>query len=86
MSDIELNHVPDEVIRGDYDFFLVQYDLGLPNMDPVGDDDPIAKWVAKLNRIAAQLGEIEYISHPSSWHEQTADLRAKYAKLAKAGS
>lgn len=47
--------------------------------------DPVAAWVTSLNRIAGEMDEICVTTHPSAWHEQTADLRDKYVKLAKRG-
>ena len=41
------------------------------------------QWAGKLNKLAYKIAEIEQSSHPSTWEEQTRELRRKYRDLAK---
>lgn len=48
-------------------------------------NDPVARWVGQLNKMALEMDEIAYATHPSAWHELLAPYRAKYEKLARSG-
>jgi hypothetical protein len=36
---------------------------------PFSDDDPVTKWVAEVNRMAREMDEVLYTTHPSGWPE-----------------
>jgi len=49
------------------------------------DPDPVARWVARLNKLGREMGDIAASMHPSAWREQLAPYRERYRKLAGAG-
>lgn len=46
------------------------------------EEEWIARWVARLNRLAAEMDALAASLHPSAWDEQLAGLRAEYRALA----
>jgi hypothetical protein len=49
----------------------------------VTDRDPIAVWVARLNRLGQEMDEMVAGVHPSAWGEMTAKKRAEWHRLAR---
>lgn len=46
------------------------------------EDEWIAEWVRKLNKLGAEMDEIGDSMHPSGWDEALAPHREQYRKLA----
>lgn len=47
--------------------------------------DPVLRWVRRLNALAIRLDETAGTTHPSAWREQLAEDQAAYKKLAAEG-
>jgi hypothetical protein len=47
------------------------------------EQDPVAAWVAKLNRLGREMDEMVEGVHPSAWAELTARQREAWHKLAR---
>lgn len=45
----------------------------------------VERWVRQLNRLGRELDEQAAAIHPSAWHEQLADLRDRWLRLAARG-
>lgn len=48
-------------------------------------DDPIARWVKRVNDLARRMDDAAASMHPSAWGEQMAPLNERYRKLAASG-
>lgn len=48
------------------------------------EQDPIAAWVARLNRLGRKMDDLVYGTHPSAWPEMTAKMREEFRRLVSA--